>query len=54
MTERGRQLKARIVRLDVDFESGLLSPEEYGQKQAEIMEEIRRLSSPRAQGVAEQ
>ena len=53
-TERGRYLKARIVQLDVDFESGLLSPEEYGQKQAEIIEEIRRLSSAREDWVSEQ
>ena len=44
--EQGRALKARIVQLDLDYDSGKVSDEEYGRRQAEIIRELERLSRP--------
>jgi Flp pilus assembly protein TadG len=49
-TERGRALKARIVQLDVDYDSGKMTEEEYGRRQMDILEELRRLSTQNVGG----
>lgn len=43
-SERGRWLKSRVVQLDIDFTTGVIDEEEYGKRQAEILEELRELS----------
>jgi hypothetical protein len=42
--ERARFLKSKVVQLDLDFSTGAIDEEEYGRKQAEILEELRNLS----------
>jgi hypothetical protein len=50
--ERGRALKAKIVQLDVDYESGLIDQDEYGRRQDEILRELSTLATQnRSQGV---
>ncbi len=43
-SERARYLKSRVVQLDLDFSTGAIDEEEYGKKQAEILDELRNLS----------
>ena len=38
-------LKSKVVQLDIDFSTGLIDEEEYGKRQAEILEELRKLST---------
>jgi hypothetical protein len=33
-----------VVQLDIDFSTGLIDEEEYGRRQSEILEELRKLS----------
>jgi len=47
-SERATWLKSRVVQLDIDFSTGVIDEEEYGKQQAEILEELRRLSESRA------
>ncbi len=49
-SERGRALKSQIVQLDLDYENGRITDEEYGRRQASIMDELRRLSAATATG----
>ena len=42
-SERGRMLKARIVQLDIDYQNGRISDEEYGMRQSQILEELRQM-----------
>ena len=43
-TERARWLKSKVVQLDIDFSTGVIDEEEYGKRQAEILEELSKLS----------
>lgn len=49
-SERGRWLKARVVQLDIDFSTGAIDEDEYGRQQGEILEELRKLSTPAGRG----
>jgi hypothetical protein len=48
--ERARWLKSRVVQLDIDFSTGVIDEEEYGRKQGEILDELRKLSGGQAPG----
>jgi hypothetical protein len=39
-----------VVQLDIDFSTGLIDEEEYGKRQGEILEELRKLSKGDAPG----
>jgi hypothetical protein len=47
-SERARWLKSRVVQLDIDFSTGVIDEEEYGRKQGEILDELRKLSGGQA------
>ena len=49
-SDRARFLKSKVVQLDLDFSTGAIDEEEYGKRQAEILEELRNLSKGDAQG----
>lgn len=34
-----------MVQLDIDFSTGLIDEDEYGRRQSEILEELRKLST---------
>jgi hypothetical protein len=42
--ERARYLKSRVVQLDLDYSTGAISEDEYGKRQAEILDQLRNLS----------
>jgi hypothetical protein len=42
--DRARFLKSKVVQLDLEFSSGAIDEDEYGKRQAEILEELRNLS----------
>ncbi len=47
--ERARFLKSKVVQLDIDFSAGAIDEDEYGKRQAEILEELRNLSKGETQ-----
>ena len=51
-SDRARCLKSKVVQLDMDFSTGAIDEEEYGKRQAEILEELRNLSKVETQGGA--
>jgi hypothetical protein len=42
--DRARFLKSKVVQLDLEFGSGAIDEDEYGKRQAEILEDLRNLS----------
>lgn len=44
-SERARRLKSSVVQLDLDYSTGAIGDEEYGRRQAEILDELRKLSA---------
>lgn len=43
-SDRARWLKSRVVQLDIDFSTGAIDEGEYSRRQAEILDELRKLS----------
>jgi hypothetical protein len=43
-SEKARWLKSKVVQLDIDFSTGVIDEEEYGIRQAEILDELGKLS----------
>ncbi len=43
--DRARWLKSRVIQLDIDFSTGVIDEEEYGRRQAEIIDELRKLEA---------
>jgi hypothetical protein len=39
-----------VVQLDIDFSTGLIDEDEYGRRQSEILEELRKLSKAATPG----